>query len=46
MYYPAEERTGSSVRDRFVTQVSFDAASSVLKEYWPDIRNLLSKKRH
>jgi hypothetical protein len=46
MYYPADERTASSVRDRFVTQVSFDAASSVLKEYWPDIRQLLSRKRH
>ena len=45
LYYPVEERNASAVRDRFVTQVSFDAASSVLKEYWPDIRNLLFKKR-
>jgi hypothetical protein len=46
LYYPSQERDGSAVRDRFVTQVSFDAASSVLKEYWPDIRRLLSKHHH
>ena len=45
-YYPTEERDGSAVLDRFVTQVSFDAASSVLKEYWPDIRHLLQKMKH
>jgi len=45
-YYPSQERNGDAVMDRFVTQVSFDAASSVLKEYWPDIRQLLFKKRH
>lgn len=44
MYYPQAERLGSSVMDRFVTQVSFDAASSVLKEYWPDIRQALFHK--
>ena len=43
-YYPQAERLGSSVMDRFVTQVSFDAASSVLKEYWPDIRQALFHK--
>ncbi len=46
LYYPAEERGGGAVRDRFITQVSFDAASSVLKEYWPDIRRLLAKRHH
>jgi len=40
-YYPSQERDGSAVFDRFITQVSFDAASSVLKEYWPDIRRVL-----
>jgi len=45
-YYPAQERNASSVADRFITQVGIDAASSVLKEYWPDIRQLLFKKRH
>jgi hypothetical protein len=44
-YYPSQERDGSAVMDRFVTQVSFDAASSVLKEYWPDIRRVLFKKK-
>ncbi len=44
LYYPQAERLGSSVMDRFVTQVSFDAASSVLKEYWPDIRQALFHK--
>ncbi len=43
-YYPQAERLGSSVRDRFVTQISFDAASSCLKEYWPDIRRALFHK--
>ncbi len=45
-YYPAEERDGSAVLDRFVTQVSFDAASSLLKEYWPDIRRRLFHRHH
>ena len=45
-YYPSQERNGAAVIDRFITQVSFDAASSVLKEYWPDIQHLLFKKRH
>lgn len=46
LYYPAEERTAGSVRDRFITQVSFDAVSSILKEYWPDIRQMLARKHH
>ena len=45
-YYPVQERNGSAVLDRFITQVSFDAASSVLKEYWPDIKRVLFKNRH
>jgi hypothetical protein len=45
-YYPAQERTLGSVSNRFVTQVAFDAASSVLKEYWTDIRHLLFKNHH
>ena len=46
LYYPTQERHGDAVLDRFITQVSFDAASSVLKEYWPDIRKLLTRKHH
>jgi hypothetical protein len=46
LYYPVQERNGSAVADRFITQVSFDAASSVLKEYWPDIRQWLTRKHH
>lgn len=46
LYYPSQERNAGSARDRFVTQVSFDAASSVLKEYWPDIRRLLARNHH
>lgn len=46
VYYPADERNGSAVLDRFVTQVSFDAASAILKEYWPDIRHALSNRHH
>jgi hypothetical protein len=46
LYYPSQERNGGAVLDRFVTQVGFDAASSVLKEYWPDIHQLLFRKHH
>jgi hypothetical protein len=46
LYYPSQERNGGAVLDRFVTQISFDAASSVLKEYWPDIQHLLFRKHH
>ena len=45
-YYPRQERQFGPVRDRFVTQVSFDAASSMLKEYWPDIHEKLLRRRH
>jgi hypothetical protein len=37
-YYPAGERNLDAVLDRYITEVSYDAASSVLKEFWPDIR--------
>jgi hypothetical protein len=44
LYYPKQERDGGAVRDRFVTQIGFDAVSSVLKEYWPDIRHKFFKR--
>ena len=40
-YYPKAERLPSQVADRCITQVSFDAAGMVLKEYWPDIKHVL-----
>jgi hypothetical protein len=43
-YYPKAERLASQVADRCITQVSFDAAGMVLKEYWPDIKHAMFHK--
>ncbi len=40
-YYPQAERLPSQVADRCITQVSFDAAGMVLKEYWPDTKHVM-----
>jgi hypothetical protein len=39
------ERFGS-VSDRFITQVTFDAASSALKEYGPNIHRITFQKQY
>lgn len=39
-YYP-DGRTASDNVSRYITQLGFDAASNVLKEFWPDLKRKL-----
>jgi hypothetical protein len=39
-YYPDGRNVGNNLQ-RFATQLGFDAASNVLKEFWPDLKRKL-----
>lgn len=39
LYYPRGERTWTKTGQRWVTQISIDGMSNVMKEFWPDIRH-------
>jgi hypothetical protein len=41
LYYPRPERTVSNTTDQWVTNVGIDAASFVIREFWPDINHHL-----
>jgi hypothetical protein len=43
-YYPNERGFGSTVQ-RTLSQVGTDTISDVIKEFWPDIKRYLTKKR-
>jgi hypothetical protein len=40
-YYPEQERTWTKTGQRWLTNVSLDGATFVLREFWPDINNAL-----
>jgi hypothetical protein len=42
-YHPVTDRTVSATLNRWGTQVLFDGATNVLKEFWPDIRRHFKK---
>lgn len=42
-YYPNNRDAGSAA-SKLEIQVDLDMASNVLKEFWPDIANKLSRK--
>lgn len=39
LYYPSPERTWTKTGQRWLTSVILDGATSVFKEFWPDINN-------
>jgi len=41
LYYPRPERTFSKTADKWGTNVGIDAASFVVREFWPDINHTL-----
>jgi hypothetical protein len=41
LYYPEQERTWTKTGQRWLTNVSLDGATFVLREFWPDINNVL-----
>ncbi len=45
IYHPAEDRTFTNTVSVWWTQVGWDTISSVVKEFWPDIRRKVSKHR-
>jgi len=44
-YYPGQERTWTKTGQRWLTNVSLDGATFVLREFWPDINNTLFHKK-
>jgi hypothetical protein len=45
-YHPGEDRTVDNSLKVWGTQVSYDALTLVIKEFWPDIRRAISKKKN
>jgi hypothetical protein len=41
LYYPTHERTFSNTADKWSENVGIDAASFVMREFWPDINHAL-----
>jgi hypothetical protein len=44
-YHPKADRTVSNTAKVWGTQVGYDTLTNVIKEYWPDIRRKLGKKK-
>jgi hypothetical protein len=44
-YHPGADRTVDNSLKVWGTQVSYDALTLVIKEFWPDIRRAISKKK-
>jgi hypothetical protein len=44
-YYP-DNRTAANAATRWGTQIGVDMAGNILKEFWPDIYDKLSRKHH
>ena len=42
-YYPDGRSVGNNM-GRYAVQLSFDAASNVLKEFWPDLKRKLPRR--
>ena len=41
LYYPSHERTFSNTADKWSENVGVDAASFIVREFWPDINHLM-----
>ena len=44
-YHPTADKTASNTMKVWGTQMSYDTMTLVIKEFWPDIRRKLSKKK-
>jgi hypothetical protein len=44
-YHPSDDRTLSNTASVWGTQVGYDTITIVVKEFWPDIRRKMSKKK-
>jgi hypothetical protein len=45
-YHPRGDRTVANTASVWGSQVGYDTVTIVVKEFWPDIRRKLNKKRH
>ncbi len=45
-YHPAEDRTFANTMSVWWTQVGWDGVAIAVKEFWPDIRRKVQKRRH
>jgi len=41
LYYPSHERTFSNTADKWATNVGIDAATFIVREFWPDINHFM-----
>lgn len=46
LYYPEPERTWTKTGQRWVTQVSLDGFSNLIKEFWPDVNSKLFHNKY
>jgi hypothetical protein len=45
LYAPADERTATNTVETWTAQMGLDAATYVIKEFWPDIRRKILRKK-
>lgn len=45
LYYPAADRSLANTADKWGEQIALDTFFNVAKEFWPDVRNRLFKRR-
>jgi hypothetical protein len=45
-YHPSGDRTPGNTASVWGTQVGYDAITFVIKEFWPDIRRKMAKRKH
>jgi len=45
LYYPSQDRTSSSFISGWGVQMGIDAFGNELKEFWPDIHRMISKRK-
>jgi hypothetical protein len=45
-YHPREDRTALNALSVWGSQVGYDTITVVVKEFWPDIRRKMQKKKH
>jgi hypothetical protein len=46
LYYPSQDRSSSSFISGWGVQMGVDAFCNELKEFWPDIHRMITKRRH
>ena len=44
-YYPEQERTASKTAENFATQIESAALNNIAKEFWPDVRRKVLRRK-